>query len=227
MKFSLTNSATAALLLLGSSSGVSAAPMPTTPPTDDHLVAARSAGKTAADLIAAVAPASTSCSSASSQCRTAAQAAPYFIEAFAKYKLLAPGQIAAVLALTAYESGDYVYKVHLGDSNPGQGTSNMQSPEYNYKYAQSIPALSAKVAAVGGDSTTEQKMAILSLVDADEYNFGSGAWFLATQCPQATVDAVAKGDDAGFDAYMECVGTSTTPDRLAYWTRAKAAFGLS
>lgn len=69
---------------------------------------------------------------------------------------------------------------------------------------------------------------MLDLVTADEYNFGSGAWFYATQCEPAHA-ATSGQPDAWFQAYMGCVGVSTSiqPDRLTYWDSAKVAFGLS
>jgi hypothetical protein len=59
----------------------------------------------------------------------------------------------------------------------------------------------------------------------DAYTWGSGAWFLATQCASAR-PALQAGGEAGFAAYMSCLGVTATSDRLAYWTRANTAFGL-
>ncbi|KAI1342544.1 hypothetical protein F5Y15DRAFT_373112 [Xylariaceae sp. FL0016] len=208
MKFSATASAT--LFMAGATY---AAPTLITP-----------RDTTAADLIAQVAPKSVSCSN-TDQCRTNVQAAPHFIQAFSDYKLNSPGQIAAVLALTAFESDDYAYKIHI-DGNAGQGTSNMQSPDFNVKYANSIPELKTKLDAIGTLDSDDKKLQMLDLVIDDKYNFASGAWFLTTQCPQSTVDALAKGDDAGFNTYMECVGVTMTDARSEYWNRAKTAFNL-
>lgn len=66
------------------------------------------------------------------------------------------------------------------------------------------------------------------MVTADEYNFGTGPWFYATQC--APAQALTSGQpDAWFQAYMACVGVSTTvqPARLTYWDSAKTAFSLA
>lgn len=182
-------------------------------------------GKTAAALIGEIAPASLSCADAT-ECRTNEQAAPFLVEAMAKYSLYAPGQVAAVLALTAFESVNYSFKHNVSPGRPGQGTSNMQMIDYNVEYAASIPELADQVAAVGDVAASDDgKNKLLALVTDDKYNFGSGPWFLTTQCPDV-VDQLAAGTDAAFAAYMQCVGVSVTPDRQEYWNRAKTAFGL-
>lgn len=96
----------------------------------------------------------------------------------------------------------------------------MQMVNYNQEYASSIPELQPKVAGASDND-------VLALVTPDEYNFGSGPWFLATQCSDSVRQALQAGTDDGFRAYMACVGVTAGDDRLAYWTRAKAAFGLS
>jgi hypothetical protein len=66
---------------------------------------------------------------------------------------------------------------------------------------------------------------VLALVTVDEYNFGSAAWFMTTQCATAKT-TLATDPDAGWTSFMSCVGVSNTADRQAYWTAAKSAFGL-
>lgn len=89
---------------------------------------------------------------------------------------------------------------------------------YNVMYANSIDELQSK-------NPTEST--VLDMVIADEYNFGSGPWFYSTQC-QSAKSAISSGPDAWFDAYMSCVGVSTSeqPLRKTYWESAKKAFGL-
>ncbi|KAI1116794.1 hypothetical protein F5Y14DRAFT_33682 [Nemania sp. NC0429] len=206
MKFSATLSAGLALAGLGV-----AAPL------------SRRDGKTAAQIIGEISPNSLTCSGAP-ECRTNEQVAPYFVKAMNQYGLGSPGQIAAVLALTAYESVDYKYKHNVSPGRPGQGTSNMQMLSFNIEYAQSITALKEKVAAIAAPASAPDK--VLDLLTDDEYNFGSGPWFLKNKCAPSVADGLAQATDAAFDAYMACVGVSTTPERKAYWTRAKTAFGL-
>lgn len=183
-------------------------------------------GKSAADIIGEIAPASLSCADAT-ECRTNVQAAPYLIDAMSQYKLSAPGQIAAVLALTAFESVNYSFKHNVSPGRPGQGTSNMQMIDFNVEYAGSIPALKDQVAAIGDVAASDDsKNKLLALVTDDKYNFGSGPWFLTTHCSADVVEQLKAGTDAAFAAYMACVGVSVTSDRQEYWNRAKTAFGL-
>ncbi|KAL7628351.1 hypothetical protein AAE478_002553 [Parahypoxylon ruwenzoriense] len=180
--------------------------------------------KSAADIVAEIAPGSKSCDS--TECRTAEQAGPLLATAMAQYGLDHAGQIAAVIALSAFESVDFKFKHNVSPGRPGQGTSNMQMFNFNLKYAQSIDALKGKVAGVDENAPDDKKNEVLALVNDDQYNFGSGAWFLTTQCDSGVKDALKAGDDAGFQAYMQCVGVTIDSGRQAYWDRAKQAFGL-
>ncbi|KAJ9157611.1 hypothetical protein NKR23_g148 [Pleurostoma richardsiae] len=178
--------------------------------------------KTAATLIKAVMPTSDSCSGAQfpDECRTADQASQYIIDAMAKYKLYTYGEIAAVLSLIGYESVDMKFKHNVSPGRAGQGTSNMQMSSLNIEYAKSITELATEAA-------TADENSILALVTPDQYNFGSGPWFLTEKCSDTQAE-LKKGTDAGWEAYMTCVGVDATDsERLAYWTRAKEAFGLS
>ncbi|KAI8951090.1 hypothetical protein F4801DRAFT_546338 [Xylaria longipes] len=186
--------------------------------------------KSAADIILEIAPASAKCDSANDQCRTNVQVGPLMAKAAAQYGLDHAAPIAAMLALTAFESENYVFKKNQGGTH-GQGTSNMQMYNYNLLYAQSIPALGDKLKALGAPdalkTTTDTNLMdnVRALVIDDEYNFGSGPWFLSTQCP-GVIDKLKANADDGFTAYMSCVGTGITPQRQEYWSRAKQAFGL-
>ncbi|KAG6021009.1 hypothetical protein E4U41_002636, partial [Claviceps citrina] len=67
---------------------------------------------------------------------------------------------------------------------------------------------------------------ILGLVQPDEYNFGSGPWFLVTQCGPEVREKLRASADEGWAAYMKCVGVEASPERTAYFERAKRAFGI-
>jgi hypothetical protein len=181
----------------------------------------------ASDIIAAIMPTSTSCSSASgnfaSDCRTASQAAEPLITAMVTYNLKSAGQIAAVLALVGFESVDLKYKHNVSPGRPGQGTSAMLMPDNVAKYAASIPELGSAVAAAGGDVAK-----VLELVVDDKYTFGAAAWWLTSQCKPEVVEGLKDATDAAWAAYMGCVGVDATDaNRLQYWARAKKAFGLA
>lgn len=178
----------------------------------------------AAAIIAAIMPSSTSCDGAAypADCATNVEAAPYFISAMQSYNITSSAQMAGVLALVAYESGELKYRHNVYPGTPGQGTSNMQSLAYNTLYATAHAELAAGLTAAAGDPNS-----ILALVTPDAYNFGSGPWFLATQCSDDVRTQLATGTDAGFTAYMGCVGVDLSESgRLTYWHTALTAFGL-
>ncbi|KAH9904180.1 hypothetical protein F4778DRAFT_85388 [Xylariomycetidae sp. FL2044] len=193
----------------------------------------------AAEQILQIAPKSASCAGAGEDCRTNVQVTPFLIDAMIQYNITNSAVIAAVLALTSFESDSYQYKVHIYPSKvPGQGTSNMQSAAFNRQYAESIPELKDQLAAITGD-TDADKDAILKLVTDDKYNFGSGPWFITSQpeCKEALDafkklynpdDGVANANaDDCFAMYMTCVGVTVTDERTAVWNLAKEAFGIT
>ncbi len=99
----------------------------------------------------------------------------------------------------------------------------MQSPAYNLKYAQSIPALAPYLALIQTSNVT----AVLDLlIKYKNYDFGSGAWFLASQCDASVSSGLQSGSAAGFSAYLACIGTTETSARDAYYQRAVAALGV-
>jgi len=196
-------------------------------PTAAIPLASRDDGPgSAASIIAKISPASVSCAE-HEQCRTNVEVAQPFIDAFNKYGFWTYGQIAAVLSLTAYESADFKYKHNISPGRPGQGTSNMQMIDFNRKYAASFPELADSLKEIGDPGNDDNKKnQILALVTDDKYNFGSGPWFLKTQCPEDVQENLKKGTDDAWNAYMSCVGVVPDEGRTAYWSRAKAAFGL-
>ncbi|KAI1137890.1 hypothetical protein F5Y05DRAFT_65169 [Hypoxylon sp. FL0543] len=183
-------------------------------------------GISAAAIVAQISPNSKTCDG-SAECRTADQVGPLLADAMVKYGVYSPGQIAGIIALTAYESVDYKYKHNVSPGRPGQGTSNMQQFPFNLEYAKSIPELADKVNGVDQNVPDDKKNEVLALVTPDEYNFGSGPWYFTKHCSTDVQNALKAGTDAGFQAYMGCVGVVAGEDRLAYWDRAKTAFGLS
>jgi hypothetical protein len=99
----------------------------------------------------------------------------------------------------------------------------MQSPAFNKKYANSIPALKDKIAPVANSPAD-----LLDLLrDNETYDFGSGAWFLTTQCSKDVRSALQDGSETGWQQYISsCVGTSVTDERKQYWERAVKALGV-
>ncbi|KAI9651047.1 hypothetical protein NHQ30_001084 [Ciborinia camelliae] len=143
------------------------------------------------------------------------------------------GELGAIIALMAFESGDFKYNVHhFPSANAGQGTRNMQMPGYNLQYARSIPELAGPLANITTANSTANLSSdaldqILNLVADDKYTWGSAGWYLKTQCPGSVRNGLAGASDEAWDAYLSCVGENATNTKLqGYWTRAKAALNL-
>lgn len=182
----------------------------------------------AVPIIEKIAPKSKSCAADNKDCRTASQAAPFIALGMFEYRIFNVREMAAVVSLIAFESGDFAYKRNMFPGRPGQGTANMQMAKFNLMYAKQIEGVKDKVKdieSVEGLSDDELN-GILDLVTPDEYNFASGAWFLVSQCPDVR-ETLRDDPEKGYQAYMECVGVEVTEDRLEYWNRAKEAFGFA
>jgi hypothetical protein len=106
----------------------------------------------------------------------------------------------------------------------------MQMGNFNFEYAKSIPALASSLKGITTASSAEgltddQLNSILALVLPDEYSYASAVWFLTTQCSSAR-PALQAGGLAGYTAYLSCVGTTATSDRVAIYQKALLALGL-
>ncbi|KAJ5491700.1 hypothetical protein N7539_003267 [Penicillium diatomitis] len=209
-------------LLLMLSIGSLTTAQPTHKPVTDPTPAQSSL--TEAQILT-ISPKANTCDNAPAEgeCATAATAAKYTAQSFDQYKVTSKAEQAALVSLMAFESGDFKYNKNHFPGVAGQGTRNMQSPTFNKKYASSIPALADQLPSVS-DSPAD----LLDLLRGNEtYDFGSGAWFLTTQCTSDVRSALQKGDEAGWKRYIsECVGTTVTDDRKAYWSRAVDALGV-
>ncbi|PTB62313.1 hypothetical protein BBK36DRAFT_1144752 [Trichoderma citrinoviride] len=185
----------------------------------------------AVPIVQKIAPTATSCAdtSPSSECRTAEQAAPFIAKSMSDYGIYTTPEMAAIVSLMALESGEFKYKHNISPGRAGQGTANMQMAQFNLAYAMSIPALKDKVSqftTVDGLADADLN-SILALVQPDEYNFASGAWYYKTYCESTVQAAFNANPDDGFTKYMACVGAAVSDDRLAYWNKAKEAFGIN
>jgi len=181
-----------------------------------------------------VAPQSTTCVGAPypSECRTASQALNPIIKSFATYEIVVGAEMAALVSLMAFETADFRYRNNYFPGNPGQGTRNMQSASFNLLYAKSIPALASFVdfitegSTVDGLSVSQFNQVRALLTGNDDYDFGSAAWFLATQCSTAVRAELKTGTLAGWQTYVtNCIGATATSDRQSIWERAMQEIG--
>ncbi|CAI7599686.1 hypothetical protein PCG10_008718 [Penicillium crustosum] len=175
--------------------------------------------------ILTIAPTSNSCTDAPAEgeCATAKQAAKFTSQSFDTYQVTSKAEQAAIISLMAFESGDFKYNKNHFPGVAGQGTRNMQSPSFNKKYASSLPDLKDKLPAVSNSPAD-----LLDLLRSDgATDFGSGAWFLTTQCSKEVRSALADGSETGWQRFIsDCVGTSVTDERKVYWERAVKAIGV-
>ncbi|KAF3490744.1 uncharacterized protein GIQ15_00261 [Arthroderma uncinatum] len=154
---------------------------------------------------------------AEGQCRSASQAAEPLIHSFEKYKITSKPEMAAIISLIALESGEFKYQKNVFPGRPGQGTRNMQMPNFNALYAQSLSGLAAMI----GPKFTNVDAVLGLLLSNDDYDFGSAAWFLTTQCTPAVRTALQSGSEDGWSKYLtECIGTTVTEERKGYWKKA-------
>lgn len=167
---------------------------------------APAAGGITADMLTKIAPATASCAGADfpEECADAATAAKAISNSFTKYKITEVGEQAALVSIMIFESGNFKYNKNHFPGVVGQGTRNMQSPAFNEMYAKAI-------------GVTDP------MADNDS-SFGSAAWFVTSQCSPEVRTGLAAGTQAGYEAYLtQCVGTTSTPERIAGWTAAIGA----
>ncbi len=187
------------------------------------------------EMVEAIAGGPLSCAGKLASCRTSAQIAQGVSCAFARYNTTSPGEIASLLSLMMFESVNFTYNVNVSPGRPGQGTYAEMMFNFIYMYASSIPALRPKVTAFAKglpesslDNSTMN--AVLDLLNEDDnYSMGSASWYLTSQCkPSVRAALQAGGDQIGpWMSYItDCVGTTLTADREAYFLRAEKAVGL-
>lgn len=191
----------------------------------------RSTTISAADILRIDPSTSSACAPGlyASECRTAVEAAPLIAESFANFSITTFGEQAALVAEMMFESGSFKYAINHFPSpgTPGQGTRNMQTPNYNVLYAQWLSTVCTNcgiTAAQVQQATTAGPDAVLSLVNTDQWSFSSAAWFLVTQCPEDVRKQLATGTLAGWQAYMgpECVHAGDVPQRDQLWKAINA-----
>lgn len=176
--------------------------------------------------IEAVEPTTATCDAAPfpEECADSKIAAAALNSSFEKYNITAVGEVAALVAYTLFESGNYKYKQNHYPGRPGQGTRMMAMPNYIKEYATAVAGADAvaQAQAAGGDTGLT---AVLALANADdEKSFGSAAWYLTTQCkPDVRAGLVAETVDGWHNFLTQCIGTTAAAQRDPAWVAAKQA----
>ncbi|QIW98111.1 hypothetical protein AMS68_003629 [Peltaster fructicola] len=174
-----------------------------------------------------ISPATASCgdTSAGAECRTAGQAVQNILGSFFMFRISDFNTQAALVAVMLYESGNFKYSKNHYPGVPGQGTRNMQSPEYNAKYASYLSTIPNSGISPSAFTTAQAQgpAAVLALVNTDLWSFSSAAWFLTTQCSQEVRNGLAQGTQAGWSNYLtQCIGTPATNDRTQVWDKVRS-----
>ncbi|MDI1491453.1 MAG: hypothetical protein OHK93_002662 [Ramalina farinacea] len=169
-------------------------------------------------------PSTASCPPNLRDCVTADKAATFISDSFTTYSITDAGVAAGIIATIMIESDSFKYAHPAAAPVPGKGTRNMQAPEFNLKYFQSIPALQSHAAEVGQDA----EKALDVLTQYGDYDFGSAAWYLKDGgfCGPQVEQGLAAGGQAGWDAYVACIHANPDDGRLALWQKATAALGV-
>ncbi|KAJ2523010.1 hypothetical protein H4217_000353 [Coemansia sp. RSA 1939] len=158
-------------------------------------------------------------SCASSECATNPRALVSINKAIAKYGITRKSEVIAMVALMAFESGDWLYNINHTPGVPGQGTRAMISPEFVAQYAQLLHPDQAPKAVSVVDK--------LQLVLNDDDSFGSAFWFLTAKAPQYhNNDArLRAGNAADFKDYVVTgLNGGWDPRREDVWNRVNTAF---
>ena len=197
-------------------------------PSSSKTLSTRDGGfKVTEEQIGNICPQSKSCDRAKDdECATAKNAAKFINMSFDQYQIKSPNVAAALIATMCKESGDFklAHNVFPAPGRPGQGTRNMQSPDFNKKYLKSIlddtkieksDDFKNKAKAAGDD--VGKVLEVLNTYGS--LDFGSAAWFLSTEC-KGQIAGLEKGDEAGWDAYVTCVGASAGDGRKEIWKKA-------
>ena len=209
-----------AALFISVLSVVTASPIPQAGP-------AAAGAKVTPQIVVTAAPGSAGCDG-SAPCRTADQAAPLLQAAFDKYGFNTPGEQAAIMALMAFETGDFKFDVNVSPGRPGQGSAyppgspcsdrisltpiitarNMMTFPFIAKYALETPDVAPKVASIAPGINAGMSIDQLNQTPPDTMN---------------AVRALVLRDDLSFASAAWFLRTKCSPDIATGLASASAA----
>ncbi|CAI6332188.1 unnamed protein product [Periconia digitata] len=177
------------------------------------------------EQLIAIAPKTASCNGAAfpDECADAARAAPAISASFKQYQIESKGAQAALIAIMLFESGSFQFNKNHFPGRPGQGTKNMQMPEFNREYATATVGADKVALAEVPNNVNATAEAILGLVNSnDTLSFGSAAWYLNTKCDVSFKANLADGSQKTWDEYLTgCIETTADKERDDPWIAAK------
>ncbi|KAJ2038323.1 hypothetical protein GGI03_005152 [Coemansia sp. RSA 2337] len=178
------------------------------------------------NLAIPVRAASDSCASVGTpaECVTNDKALAAINSALVKYGITKRGEAVAVIALMAYESGNWQYNTNHFPGRPGQGTRAMLMFNFVESYAKALhPEEAAK--ALAGGITDESMNSVRALVLNDNDSFGSGFWYLVTNA--AAYHNTGKLRDGNLEDFKDYVltgvGAGWDSDRQTIWETVNSA----
>ncbi|KAJ2144779.1 hypothetical protein IW142_002949 [Coemansia sp. RSA 564] len=141
-----------------------------------------------------------------------------------KYGVTERGEVVAMIALMAFESGSWQYNVNEFPGRAGQGTKAMFMYPFIYKYAKAL--YPDKVQDAWESATDDLTMNnVRAMVLGDDDSFGSAFWYLTTQAPEYhNTGKLKDGDLASFKEYCtSAVGAGWDDDRQKGWEAVNSA----
>ncbi|KAJ2090747.1 hypothetical protein IW138_002365 [Coemansia sp. RSA 986] len=165
-------------------------------------------------------------SCATNVCATNPQALSSINKAIAKYEVTEKGEIAALIALMAYESGDWLYNYNVYPGRPGQGTRAMLMFNFIVEYAANLHPDSTKQILESGPMSDIIMDDVLRLVLNNDDSFGAAFWYLINKAPtyHNNPNKLRVGNLADFQDYVtNGVGATWDDSRKAAWDKTNAA----
>ncbi|KAJ1877995.1 hypothetical protein LPJ57_003656 [Coemansia sp. RSA 486] len=162
-----------------------------------------------------------------SECTTNSRAVTAINHAITKYGVTSTGEIAALIALMAYESADWQYNINHYPGRPGQGTKAMLMYDFIEKYAQQVHQSETTRVLISGGGSDAAKNSVRELVLDDDDSFGAAFWYLTTQA-SAYHNNPAKlraGNADDFKEYIVSgVNAGWDDKRMSIWSQVNSAF---
>ncbi|KAJ2724789.1 hypothetical protein GGI07_001750 [Coemansia sp. Benny D115] len=160
------------------------------------------------------------------ECAPNSRAVVAINNAIAKYGVTGRGEIAALIALMAYESADWQYNINHFPGRPGQGTRAMLMYNFIEQYSKQVHAQDAGKVLAAGAGTDASKNSVRSLVLNDNDSFGAAFWYLVTVAPSYhnNLGKLRFGNADDFKDYVvNGVGAGWDSNRQSIWETVNRA----
>ncbi|RDA94951.1 hypothetical protein CP533_0184 [Ophiocordyceps camponoti-saundersi (nom. inval.)] len=175
------------------------------------------------------------CKAKDKECRNSTSVAPQLEASFKQFNIGCRQEAACLVGLAMLESVNFTFMRNQSPGRPGQGTVNMQQCGFNLKWAKDLKkgSFSDVTSLECADKTCKDadkcNDVLNAVLETDQGNFFSLAWFYATQCDKTDIKTKLRDNVSSCADYVtECVGTNgTDPERVKRNGQAFEAFGVS